>query len=321
MTHFRSFRNTDPPALARLWNHAAPKSATARCLRVHEIDSHAWGGVLFDPAGLIVAEREGRIIGFAHAGFGPSLPVTDTRAFEVCQDLGTISMLIVEPGMDDSQVVRGLIEGAESYLRARGAKVIYGGGLFPLNPYYWGIYGGSEGSGVLSGHLTFHRGLVECGFQPTSSTVLLEVDLSVPECRDPRAAFLRRQTRVEFIEDTVPPNWWQGLAVGDFHLSDVRLIERNSEIELARASTWDMQWFDREDGRSRIGLINLEVSPEHRRKGYGRFLVGEILRRARVDLIELVEVQTSAENHPALSLYSSLSFVAIDQATLYRLPH
>ena len=118
-----------------------------------------------------------------------------------------------------------------------------------------------------------------------------------------------------------PPNWWQGLALGDFNVSDARLLAKSNGTELARASTWDMDWFDRDDGRSRVGLINLEVAPEHRRKGYGRFLVSEILRRARSDLVELVEVQTAADNLPALTLYTALGFIVIDQATLYRLPH
>jgi ribosomal protein S18 acetylase RimI-like enzyme len=321
VTHFRSFRNTDPPALARLWNQSVPRSATARCLRVHELDAHAWGGALFEADGLIVAERDGRILGFAHAGFGPELPVDSTRPFEVCHELGTVSMLIVEPGLDDRELVRGLLDAAEGYLRRRGAKVVYGGSLFPLNPFYWGLYGGSEGSGVLSGDVAFHRGLIDGGYLPASSTVLLEMDLRTTEPRDPRGAVIRRQTQVEFEDDAAPSDWWQGLALGDFNVSEVRLLAKSDGCELARVSTWDMRWFDRDDGRTRVGLINLQVAPEHRRKGYGRFLVGEILRRARTELIELVEVQTSAENLPALALYASLGFVPIDQAILYRLPH
>ena len=127
--------------------------------------------------------------------------MASTRPFEVCRELGTIAMLIVEPGLDDRELVRGLLDAAEGYLRGRGAKVVYGGGLFPLNPFYWGLYGGSEGSGVLSGHAAFHRGLIDGGYEPISSTVLLEMDLSTAEPRDPRGALIRRQTQLEFDED------------------------------------------------------------------------------------------------------------------------
>ena len=80
-----------------------------------------------------------------------------------------------------------------------------------------------------------------------------------------------------------------------------------------------MSWFGREDGLTRIGLINVEVAPEHRRKGYGRFLVSEIFRRARESLVGSVAVATSTANEPALALYASLGFQPVEQSTLYRL--
>ena len=100
MTRFRPFRNTDPPALAKLWNRAIPDTATARPLRPHELDSHALGRVNFDAAGLIVAEAEGRIVGFVHAGFGPDAPVDPARPLELNHEMGTVAMLFVEPELE-----------------------------------------------------------------------------------------------------------------------------------------------------------------------------------------------------------------------------
>jgi ribosomal protein S18 acetylase RimI-like enzyme len=317
---FRSFRNSDPPALVKLWNQAVPVSGSVRPLRVHELDTHALGPVHFDSAGLIVAERDGRIVGFAHAGFGPDLPVEATRPFELCHDLGTIAMLVVEPGLDDRELVSGLLDAAQRYLRARGAKVVYAGGLFPLNPFYWGLYGGSEGSGVLSGHNQFNTVLLAQGFEPVSTTVLLEADLSEHEPRDPRTPLIRRLTQIEFLDDALPTDWWQSVALGEFQLMSASLVLKADGTQVAHAQAWDMGWFGREDGRALIGLINVEVSPEQRRKGYGRFLVSEIFRRARENLIAGVAVATSAANQPALALYASLGFEPVDQSTLYRLP-
>jgi ribosomal protein S18 acetylase RimI-like enzyme len=229
-------------------------------------------------------------------------------------------MLIVEPGFDDPLLVAELVAAAENYLRSQGAKVVYAGGLFPLNPFYWGVYGGSEGSGVLSRHEAFHRALTALGYEPVSTTVLLEADLTAPEPRDPRTALIRRQARVEFLDDALPSNWWQNLALGEFQLMKARLLSRTDGTQIAQAHAWDMSWFGRLDSRSRIGLIDLEVVAHERRKGYGRFLVGEIFRRARENMISCVAVQTASTNQPALSLYESLGFQPVEQATLYRLP-
>ena len=149
-------------------------------------------------------------------------------------------MLIVEPGLDDRELVRGLLDAAEGYLRGRGAKVVYGGSLFPLNPFYWGLYGGSEGSGVLSGHVAFHRGLIDGGYRRPARRCSSRSTSARPEPRDPRTPLIRRQTQVEFDEDAPPPNWWQGLALGDFTVTDARLLAKSDGAELARASTWDM---------------------------------------------------------------------------------
>jgi len=320
VTRFRPFRNSDPPALAKLWNRTVPESGTARPLRVHELDTHAWGTVNFEAAGLIVAEKDGRIVGYVHAGFGPDLPVDSTPPFQLCHDLGSISLLVLEPELDDAELSSGLILAAERYLAARGAKVIYAGGLFPLNPFYWGIYGGSEGSGILSGHGSFHRAVIDLGYEPVSASVHLEANLGACEPREPRAALIRRQTRLVFLDDAIPNHWWEGLALGEFQVTNARLLACSDGAELAHAQTWDMSWFCRADGRARVGLINVEVAAEHRRKGFGRFLVSEIFRHARESLVSLVEVQTSETNQAAMSLYASLGFQPIDQATLYRLP-
>jgi ribosomal protein S18 acetylase RimI-like enzyme len=229
-------------------------------------------------------------------------------------------MLVTEPGLEEPELEQGLVIETERYLRRRGASVLYAGGQYPLNPFYWGVYGGSEWAGILAGHTTFQRAVARAGYEPVSTTVLLETDFSAPEVRDSRSFLIRRHARIEVTEDASPADWWEALTLGNFPLTAYRLVKKDQECELARATTWDMSRFDDNDGRPRLGLIHVEVHPDHRRQGYGRYLVGEILHQARVAMAARVFVQASALNHPALALYESLGFARSETATLYRLP-
>lgn len=319
MTTFRAFRNGDPPALADLWNRGLPDRGVVRPLTPHEFDALVMGKLPFDRLGLIVAEDEGRAVGFAHAGFGPREPRGPSHRLDT--SLGTVAMLVTEPGRDDPELEMGLFVHAERYLRSRGAEVFYAGGQAPLDPFYAGLYGGSEFAGILDSHPAFARAATRAGYEPAARTTILEADLARPEARDAKSLLLRRQLRLEVAEDARTPGWWGALAVGLFRPTRYDLIDKALNAPVATAWTWDIAGgYGVGDGRSRTGLIDVEVAPGHRRKGYGRHLVGEVLRLVRDQNTDVLTVQTSAENAPALGLYSSLGFEPVDSATLYRLP-
>lgn len=319
MTGFRPYRNGDSPALVDLWNRALPDRGVVRPLSVHEFDALVIGRLHFDREGLIVAERDGRVIAFAHAGFGPEQPRGPSLQLDT--SLGTVALVVIEPGLDDPALDRDLFAAAESYLRGRGASVLYAGGQYPLNPFYWGLYGGSEFAGVLGAHTSFNRAALRAGYRPSAESILMEVDLARPEPRDPKAALLRRQVRLDVAEDALPPGWWEALAIGLFRPSKFELFDKSDGRRLASAWTWDIAaGFAIGDGRSRTAMLNLEVDPAHRRRGLGRFLVVEVMRHARSQMADLVAIETSATNAPALALYDGLGFERVDTATLYRLP-
>ena len=279
MIRFRAFRNGDPPALAELWNRGLPDREVVRPLSPHEFNEMILTRLHFDAKGLILAEDDGRLVGFVHAAFGPEAAAGPSH--QIDRTMGTVAMLVVDHDRDDPSLELSLFAQAEAYLESRQAKVIYAGGQNELSSYYWGVYGGSECSGVLDTHQAFRRGSEASGYQPVAKTIHFELDLSAPEVRDPRSLLIRRQTRLETIEDAMPANWWESSSIGCSQICRFRLLARDNERVLATASTWDMAAFGRLDGKARTGLIDVEVAAGERRKGYGRFLVGEILRHSR----------------------------------------
>lgn len=318
MIRYRPFRNNDPPALVRLWNQGLPDRHVVRPVVVHDWDAMVAGKPYFDPAGLIVAEREGKILGFAHAGFGPYAPSGPSHRLDTA--MGTIAMLVLEPGLDDAELERGLIEAAERYLRGRGAQVLYAGGRHPIDPFYWGFYGGSEFSGVLGAHESFHRALRRSGYEAVSTAVLLQYPLAEGEPREPRLAMLRRQTRLDVIEDSAPLGWWSAIAIGPFRPTLYRLYSRSEDRLIASAMTWEIASELAGGGPNQTGLIHMEVASGQRRKGFGRLLVAEILRHCRNMLADVVCVQTLETNEAALGLYEGTGFLRDETSTLYRLP-
>ncbi len=234
--------------------------------------------------------------------------------------MGTVAMLVVDPDRDDPALELALFAEAEAYLGRRGAKVLYAGGQVELSSFYWGVYGGSECSGVLDSHATFRRAAEGSGYEPVARTIHFEADLAEPEPATRRRRSSAARPGVEVVEDAMPATWWEASAIGCSQIARFRLLAKADDRELAVASTWDMAAFGRLDGKARTGLIDVEVAEGERRKGYGRFLVGEILRHCRGQWGEIVSVQTQETNRAAVGLYRSLGFEPILASTLYRRP-
>ena len=318
MTTFRTARNDDVPALAGLWNRGTPEAGVARPLKPRELGDAAFAHQYFDLKRLILAVEEGRPVGFAHSGFGPIDPAGPSHRPDPA--LGTVAMVVVDPQADADRIGPALVEHAAGSLRERGAEVLYAGGQYPVNPFYWGIYGGSEFSGILQGHEAFRRAVVRQGFREVSRSVLMELDLvgvSDPAF-DPRSLLLRRRFRVRIEPDCLFDRWWDALALGATFATAFRLEAGHGQV-VARATTWDMAGFERLDGRLKVGLVDVDVDLQHRRQGLGRYLIREVIRHHVSRGIHALCVQTRAENEPARELYRGLGFREVDEAVLYRL--
>ena len=90
-----------------------------------------------------MALRDGTPVGFVHAGFGPN-----DEGTALSTDIGTTYLLMLaRMAPNDPRWPTNCSPAREAYLRERGAKVIYAGGIRPLNGFYLGLYGGSELAG------------------------------------------------------------------------------------------------------------------------------------------------------------------------------
>ena len=115
MLTFRTFRNTDPPLLAEIWRSRVGQPGLVHPISTDLLEQFIFAKLYFEYAGLIIAQEDGRGIGFAHAGFGATEQEND-----VSTELGTTCLVMARPECDQAQVADGLLERSEAYSRSRG---------------------------------------------------------------------------------------------------------------------------------------------------------------------------------------------------------
>ncbi|MBM4076486.1 MAG: GNAT family N-acetyltransferase, partial [Planctomycetes bacterium] len=144
MIVYRKFRNSDPPHLLRLWNECGLGRGAACGVSCTDFDELVIAQPYFDPRGLIVAVENGIPVGFIHAGFSVNESQTGLLKSE-----GVICALMVHPQYRRQGIGRELLRLAEIYLKSAGSEKIFAGPSERRDPFYCGLYGGSQSAGFL----------------------------------------------------------------------------------------------------------------------------------------------------------------------------
>jgi ribosomal protein S18 acetylase RimI-like enzyme len=314
LIRYRPFRNSDPPGLAAIWRTQPPERGLVQPMSADLFEQLVLAKPYFENAGLIVAVDDDLPVGFAHAAFGPR---EDEQGLST--ELGTTCLVMVRANYQRRGIGAELLTHSEAYLRGRGAKVLYAGGIRPLNAFYLGLYGGSELPGVLDSDskaqclfksqgyreidrcLVFHRTLA--GFRPPVDRQQMQV---------------RRRCLFEVVEDPPAKTWWEACTYGGFERTRFELKARTEGTLLASALVWNIEPLASSWGVHAGGLLDVAVDPAHQREGLATFLLSEAFRHLQTQSISLVEVQTMRQNAAAIGLYRKLGFEEIDQGAVYR---
>ena len=160
MIEYRTFLNTDPPALAEIWNDAFSGRGSVKFSGASPLETFVFAKPYFDPAGLIVAHEEGRQVGFAHVGFGPN-----AEQSALCTKSGVICLLGVRATYRRRGIGSELLRRCEAYLTERGAQRVFAGPQAPFDPFYFGLYGGAGLPGFLVSDPNAEPFFVQRGYQ------------------------------------------------------------------------------------------------------------------------------------------------------------
>jgi len=268
----------------------------------------------FERTGLLLATDDGQVVGFAHAGFGP-----DATGMHLATERGALNMLMVRAADVQSYIGEELLARSERYVQERGAKSIYAGCTDEMNPFYFGLYGGSTCSGILTSDARMQDFYSSHGFAEVGRSVVLHVDLArFRPLVDRKQMQLRRRTSLRVVEDPAASTWWAACTYGNFTCTRFELDTRDAGGGvIAQATFWDMETFSTCWGVHASGLIDVSVVPAERRHGAATYLLAEAFRHLHSQGTSLVEMQVPMSNEPAVGLAHKLTCVEVDEAVSY----
>ena len=315
MIEIRCFRNSDPPRLADVWRAADLGPAAMQPMTAALLEASVFSKPYFDRDGLLVANADDRVVGFAHAAFGPN---RDRSGIDVA--VGTTLLVAVVPHPEQEQIGAALLRGCEDYLRRRGARTIMGGGCAELHGFYLGLYGGSDLPGILDSSAAMQRSFQIAGYEVAERIAVLRRALHGfrPAVNRLQVA-IRRSTSLRAIDEPARRTWWEAATTTGIALRRYELLNE-AEERLGSASFWDMQPLSGAWGVAAAGLLDVEIAGPRRRQGLAHYLVAEAMHDLSQEGVSLVETHVVASNAPAMSLFTKLGFETAGHGTLFRKP-
>jgi ribosomal protein S18 acetylase RimI-like enzyme len=310
---YRTFRNPDPPGLVAVWNGCFTGRATVPLRVTALIEYFTFAKPYFDPQGLILAEDGGRIVGFAHAGFGPT---DDGSKLDLAR--GITCSLGVLPPYRRHGIGTELLRRIEGYLRQHGAQELHAGPQAPWNPFTFGLYGGANSPGFLDTDTLARPFFEKHGYRAENPCLVLQRSLQrVHLPADPRYAAFRQRFEIH-ASPFRARSWWQECVLGPIEMVEYRLVERANGQILAHAVLWELDTFNAIWNEHAVGLLELEVDPAWRRQGLGKFLLSQILRHLQEQFFSLIEMQVPQDNIPGANLLRGLGFTQVDVGHRFR---
>lgn len=314
MVEYRSFRNDDPPRLAALWNEVFTGRGAVRLRSAAPLERYLFSKPHFDRNGLILALDDKKLVGFAHAGFSSNETETGLAYAD-----GVLCAVGIHPNYRRRGIGTELVHRCEAFLASKGTRNFFAGPMRPLDPFYLGLYGGSELPGFLASDPAAEAFFTRLGYQPFDTCLVFQRLLHEPiNIVDGRFADLRRRYEVCVEPWKGAASFWQESVRGPLEFIGFHVEEKSTEVVLARAAVWEMDGFTWRWNQPAVGIVGVEVVEAHRRRGLAKFLLTQILRHLQDQYFGVAEIQTMAGNAAARALYQSLGFQQVDQGHIYR---
>lgn len=316
MVAYRQFRNSDPPHILRLWNESGLGRGAAQAVSCDEFDSLVIAQSYFDPAGMILAiSDDQKVVGFVHSGF-----TADETKSQLSKTNGVICAVIVDPQFRRQGIGRELIRRAEMYLQQSGSTTILAGGASPRDPFYCGLYGGSESAGFLESDVCAAPFFAALGYEAVERHLVFQRNLGPggPEVMCVRMLNAKRQSRLAAATAYEPKDWWWSTRTGRLDSMHLGLLPKSGGSLMAKVCVVGLDLYITGWKTRAIGISGLQVIEPQRRKGFGQLLLDEVCRRVREDMIQLAEAHTLETDLAGIAVLKSAGFHQVDAGVVYK---
>ncbi len=314
MVQYRTFLNSDPPSILKLWHASQLGPGAAEGFPCGVLDMLIFSQPYFDFAGFFVAEKDGQVVGFSHAGFSAN----DERN-KIDRRHGTIAAIVVHPEYRRQGIGTHLLQLAEEYLAKAGSQSIVAGAGLGNNGFYNGIYGGLTAAGFVSDSFAWDDFWNPQGYAAAQATQVLHRDLNIG--RDPVSARLMRHRRSMnlVVTDRIKNmSWWWHTRFCYMDTIRFELQQRTDDSVAASAHITGLDIYIPKWGIRSVGLHNILVAEGERRQGYGLSLVVEICKRLREQSVNVIEAQVDEHDEDALKLFEAAQFDKVQRLVTFR---
>jgi len=308
----RTFLNCDPPAMAEVWlaHHRLDQSGRGHI--VQQIELAGLAKTYFDPAGLLIAESNGQLLGWIHVGFG-----CRSDSWQLDRHRACLACLAVRPGPCEDALAAELIDAAHLYALRHGASEIFGGPCQQLAPFYLGTRLAAGPPGVADHDSRRALWLQQSGYQLLDRTTSWELDVSrFRQPVDRHQIALRRQARVEPGNPSLPLIGCQAIALSHIDRIAYRLCERGNPQPLGEAIFWHPE----------LGGLGSDISVHLSSAAPDRplpldhaqhvYLLSEAIKQLQLERVPLVHTTTFESDHDLTAVYLRLGFGKPQNGTL-----
>jgi ribosomal protein S18 acetylase RimI-like enzyme len=211
------------------------------------------------------------------------------------------------------------VKACEAYLRHAGAEAIFAGPHRPLDPFYLGLYGGSEAGGFLGSDPAAEAFFRRLGYDVSQTTLVFQRSLKLPlKVVDTRFVGHRQHFDVRVAPPRSGGQWWQECVFNVVEPLEFYLEEKTSGTVAARTLAWEMEGFAQRWSQPAVGLVDVHVEAPWRGRGLGKYLLTLLLRHIQEQFFEIAELHVAEENEIGIALSQSLGFQQVDTGRVFK---